>query len=916
MNSFIIFLCSIVPIIIAFFIKLKNDNRERLRLEKEKRISDRNEFIKQLNIRKDQILKIQSKIKSILGQKYISYTELNSINNHIENIRIINAIPIEENPISKIYFSLITFKEESESYREYHNTEFLKKEKIQYKEYFKNLLNHPLDQQQIEVIIQDEDNCLVVAGAGCGKTTTVQGKVNYILKKELAEPHEILLLSFSRLSTGDLEKKLNHLGVECRTFHGFARNIYGKVNGPPHIVEDDVFERLIIKFHNQSLKEDELYLSNYTSFLINGLKVIKNENQFSSYKEYIEYLKDNEFESIKGMLEKKGNYKETINGKTIIKSINNEFVKSGEECYIANLLFINGIEYSYEPPYIFQQKLDDDIKTYDKNKKKYRPDFGIYLNGYNAQTIFEAENPQDNIIYLEHYGIDEFGNTPPFFSAPNKLQTANEAYLELMEWKDKVHDEFGTKLIKTFSYYFTKNSIQEELFTLLINNGVKLNPKTNTEILAILEVAYSKEIKALQKLFGTFITLFKSNGETFNSLRMKNEKSFRGMERIRNFELLNIIEIIHNQYENYLELNKSLDFNDIINHSIKIIQNKEFTHSYKYIIVDEFQDISINRKNLINALKAQSYTKLFAVGDDWQSIYRFGGSDLSLFNKFPQHFGHSIIKKIETTYRFSNPLIDVSSKFILKNPNQTTKTLNSPFEKQTKLILIDSKESSEFNLNDLKNILNIIYEEIGDGICSKSMILLGRYNSDFNKIIPDNKSNLINYKTKLKRKSSIQNGIIALEELEFNKVIPTLTVHKSKGLEADIVILINCESGRLGFPAEISDDLILSLLLSEDDTYPNGEERRAFYVAMTRAKDYFYCYGYKPKLSKFVNEIFENDESVNSGKIICPICEGEMSYKKDVKNQTGVSKFYTCNNFKYGCNNTKFIKIKNENLKI
>ena len=118
---------------------------------------------------------------------------------------------------------------------------------------------------------------------------------------------------------------------------------------------------------------------------------------------------------------------------------------------------------------------------------------------------------------------------------------------------------------------------------------------------------------------------------------------------------------------------------------VPIIENGTVPKRLKYIIIDEFQDISFGRYKLIKALKEQNPgCKTFCVGDDWKSIYQFSGSDITLFKEFQQYFGFTHRSRIETTYRFNEPLIGLSSEFILKNPYQTTKKLKA-FNKRVQL---------------------------------------------------------------------------------------------------------------------------------------------------------------------------------------------------------------------------------------
>ena len=240
---------------------------------------------------------------------------------------------------------------------------------------------------------------------------------------------------------------------------------------------------------------------------------------------------------------------------------------------------------------------------------------------------------------------------------------------------------------------------------------------------------------------------------------------------------------------------------------------EEMREYYDYIIVDEFQDISIDRYKFLKALRGTKPAKLFCVGDDWQSIYRFSGSDMALFNHFSDFFGPTDIKKIENTYRFGEPLVSLSSKFILRNNAQIKKSIR-PYSNDIKTeIFFKSYERQAF-CDEIDSIIKNIPND-------KSIFLLGRYSFD---------DYYLSFKYKCIKDGNRFYYNICGRKIEF------LTVHKSKGLEADYVILLQCNKDIFGFPSQMSDDPILNYVLTQSDNFPFGEERRLFYVAMTRAK--------------------------------------------------------------------------------
>jgi DNA helicase-4 len=236
------------------------------------------------------------------------------------------------------------------------------------------------------------------------------------------------------------------------------------------------------------------------------------------------------------------------------------------------------------------------------------------------------------------------------------------------------------------------------------------------------------------------------------------------------------------------------------------------------------------------------------VGDDWQSIYRFTGSDISLFYSFVDYFGFTKKCEITNTYRFSSELASLTEKFITRNPHQIKKSI-----KANKLLNSKPFKILYYDYNDLE-----IFEKIITSIREKhkecTLLILGRYNSTLEKY----NSSISTIKTKYRNSINID----------------SMTIHKAKGMEADYVILLDVTEGKNGFPSQVIDDDVLNLVLLSDESYPYAEERRLFYVAMTRTKNKFFIINKREEISPFIHEIValygksEDDE--------CPICNGKL----------------------------------------
>jgi DNA helicase-4 len=352
--------------------------------------------------------------------------------------------------------------------------------------------------------------------------------------------------------------------------------------------------------------------------------------------------------------------------------------------------------------------------------------------------------------------------------------------------------------------------VKEKLRKLLSDAGVPIIERTDEELYNLLLPKNSRQEKAFIRLIVTFVTLVKSSCKSIKEI-LQQAKDVDDQRSV--FIIKNIFQPVYDCYLKTLNDSCQIDFTDAILQATEICRTSHPVE-YDYIIVDEFQDISIDRYNFLKALReGKTYAKLYCVGDDWQSIYRFSGSDMALFNQFSEYFGATEINKIETTYRFGEPLVSLSSRFIQRNKAQIQKCIHS-FNPAMKTGL-------EFYPYDRQNYCSIVEQHVASIPLDKSIFLLGRYSFD---------DYYLSFTFKSIKEGNQFYYVIGSRKVEF------LTVHKSKGLEADYVILLQCNKDTYGFPSLVSDDPTLNYVLTKSDQFPYGEERRLFYVAITRAK--------------------------------------------------------------------------------
>lgn len=750
-----------------------------------------------------------------------------------------------------------------------HNEDFIDRETVNRSDFFKQIGGKSLDNQQVQAVIPDEDNVLVIAGAGSGKTLTIEAKIKYLVECLGISADSILPISFTKKSADSMKDRINLPNINPKTFHAFGLGALMDVEKNEPKIFDSNKINILFRSFIKDLSLDDSFLANLTSFFLNYIKIPKSEFEFESLGDYIQYLRDQNYTTYK---------KVSIPYRGML-TYRNEVVKSVQECVIANFLLFNNIEYDYEAQYDYP--MGDS-----SNKKRYLPDFTIKFN--------------DQKIYLEHFGVDRDNNVPKFFAGPNEsYEEARRKYVAGMYWKRETHKNNNTVLVETYSYEFLEDGFLENLRTRLLNAGVPLKPMSEQEIWGVIQDSGSDEVDAFISLVSTFLALMKSNDYDISNLRRQNNKVNKDNflhERTEQFLLL--FEPIYSLYQNYLNETDQIDFNDMITRATEYIESGKYHCPLSYVVIDEFQDLSVGRYKMLAAIRKQNpNVKFYCVGDDWQSIYRFAGSDIALFRDFEKYFGYTITKKIETTYRFSEPLIGMSSDFILKNPNQTVKHLIAPaLGPQTTLSIIESNSPDG---DDTESLVDAIYELVTKhGLrSSDKAYLIGRYNFDIERIRNFNKCFKINYK-----KGSIEylipngNDKGSVIHLEF------VTAHRAKGLEAMYVIVINCNGGKLGFPSEKADDPLLNLLLSSADQFENGEERRLFYVAITRTKKHVILLADKSRKSKFIKEL--QNES-NDRDYRCPKCkEGDLI----LRTSSAFGPFYSCSNFAYGCDYKKTVK--------
>lgn len=681
---------------------------------------------KRINYKKIKIsVKLYNKKMKEIKKKYISIR----IKNELKQDYLATYLCVRKSFIKRIiyYKFLYSYKNIDTIVDNYNNEYLLLEDKINEK-FFNNIGGFPLDLNQRMAVLKDEDNSLVIAGAGSGKSLTIIGKIHYLIQKQYIKENDILCISFTNEATKSLKQKLKKLygyNIDVMTFHKLGLEII-KNNDKKYKITKNELEKIVDEYFRNLNKKDIICVMKY----LNEFVEIKGYYKIETYKTLREIsigLTDN--------------------------------IKTKEEKEIANILYLMEIDYSY-------------IET----------SFG---------GIFKIKG---DCIYYYHF--------------------KNPLYALMCIDKNKKYKS----LYKCMIYY--------DGFYIALKHLLGREIMTSSYEKIYMDMLYNNNdyLTSLKNLLVNFINIYKSSGKSINEIEVKIKKN------TVNYYFFYIFKKVYFLYQEALNNNNLLDVNDLLIKAIELTSNNYNYKMYKYIIIDEFQDTSMVRYSLIHNIIKETNAKLVAVGDDFQSIYRFSGCDIALFINFSTYFPNASLSYINNTYRNSQELINVAGSFVMKNPNQIKKQLkaNKHVHKPIEICYYD----------DLSTELYKINRNLSTG---KSKIILGRNNKDIHllnsSVFGVNKNNVIDKK--------------------YKEVIPYLTVHKSKGLEFDYVFLINVSDSIDGFPSKISGHEILNLVLPKNDSFPFAEERRLFYVALTRAKIKVFIMSPRGNPSIFVKEIEE-----------------------------------------------------------
>ncbi|MCG7848820.1 MAG: UvrD-helicase domain-containing protein [ANME-2 cluster archaeon] len=821
----------LIPFIIGFFIITKA-NRNILKYTKK---INKNIYII-INELKNSNETIKNELsKIIIADKYLTYSVKTTLSEKLNNQLIIlhkiqkKIIILKNSELNNCLDLSIKKVTNSINTVENYNQEFILRKKTEYEFLFKKSTVKLNDEQKTAIITDDKHN-LVVAGAGSGKTEVLIIRIAYLIlrKQNKISPNRILVLAFQNKAAKEIQERLNKrfgIEVKIKTFHSLGNEILRESALNPKM-----------KFNGDNFDFE------YRNFIKNLFKNGEKDPQFQKRLiDYMKYFGDDKYTKKESDFKTKERWYNYMRDLDYI-TLNGTRVKSEGEREIMNFFLshkINGkkIKVQYEQPAEWMEYSNEKGEI-----KKTYPDF--FLPDYN--------------IYIEHWGINENGKVPQWFEK-DTITYKKGMNLKIEKFKQQtkyslIETTYGEFKQKMFFDNLEKK-IVEEIESKNAESKVVLSPLDYSELVQIVWKDCKESLRGIHSDIATFIVKAKTNGFQPNDIQERLEKEGWSKKQIA---FSNIALIIYNEYENELRNKNEIDFSDMINLALIELKKNEqlFENIYDHILIDEYQDISKQRYLLIKALMNKNKNcKLFCVGDDWQSIMGFTGSNLDMFLNFEKYFDHPARTDLSMNYRSIKSIVDAGADLIKFNGNAQLKKKTMANNNEEKKIMVYSYSHEDkwmYQKQTAIHCVDMIKEYLSNGYRPQDIMILCR-------IV--NNPRLIN---PLKEHAKNSNILIGINSRNPN-AIPLMSVHKSKGLQAKVLFLLCVDEGLYGFPCRLEDSLIFEPAMDTKYNNKEEEERRLFYVAITRSKEDVLIYTQKSAKSLFLNEIEKHIDVVDFG---------------------------------------------------
>ena len=694
--------------------------------------------------------------------------------------------------------------------------------------FFDTIEKTPLTDEQARAVVCFDNRVQVLAAAGSGKTSVMVARAAYAVSRGFVAPGRILLLAFNKAAAAELQDRvaarfaaagIDSSGLRASTFHSFGLEVIGRATGEkPRLARwldqgEDV--AMVLRIVDELRDASESFRHRWDLYRL----------LFANAPTDLERTSPTATTARPGR---------PATGHSPARS--SRATANGS---IANFLYLNGVDYVYE--------------TALRRRRQRQP--------RTPSTGPTSTTPTID-VWHEHWALDRDGKPPAEF----------EGYAEGMAWKRDVHARHGTTLVEStwaevmFGDGLTR--LEDELTRL----GLTFDWNPDRPV----SDGRAKPMKHedLARLVRTFMTHVKSNSWTADDLDRRLAADLARLNGFRTRLFLEVYWPIHAAWERRLAADRSVDFEDMLVQAAGHLEAGNIDAGYDLIMVDEFQDASRARARLVRGLVNRPGRFLMAVGDDWQSINRFAGADLSVMTDFEAWFGRGHQLALTTTFRCPQTICDAARTFVSNNPSQFSKPMRSahhdPGPPITVITAGDPGGALACYLDDLSIAVAGGSVPAGrDG--TVSVDVLGRYGFERD-VVP--------------------------RHPPANLHVMFRTVHGSKGLEADYIVIPGMTTGTYGFPGTITDDPVLDLAMPAPETFPHAEERRLFYVALTRARRAVVLITHPQRMSPFVIELLKDPHVTITGNSdapveICPGCgQGRL-----VKRHGKFGPFLGCSTF-------------------
>ena len=693
-----------------------------------------------------------------------------------------------------------------------YNKEFVKQRKKEYS-YLFNKDPLILDEEQKDAVVTDDKYNLVVAGAGAGKTEVLITRIAYLIKRkpDTVQPNRILAIAYQNKDVRQIEHRLHERydidDVEIETFHKLGKVILQMAERKldrNSIVDENKKHEIIRVFYKDRLAQPDFY-----KLFLQYVKTIHDDEKEnnSDKAENLEYAQRRAYFTINNT------------------RVNSKAEKEIMDFFLMNKLNNQPITIEYEP-----------------DLPGFRPDFRL--------TEYD--------LFIEHWALNDKGEVPGWFD-----QTT-EQYKEKMSFKKRWFVENNKTLVETFAHEY--NETNPDRFIELLksrvieklkaqNDGItfEFTPLTYDELVEVVWGPYKDPVDEIVN----FITNAKTYGISPEKIH---EKLRDDRWSKRQLAFGNLAFKIYADYRDYMIETKKIDFEDMINEAVTELEKDRnlCLNVYDHLLIDEYQDISAQRYRLIKKLiEHNPNCKLFCVGDDWQSIMAFSGSNLDFFVNFEKYFEKPAITKISTNYRSIKTIVEAGAQLIKKNSScQISKKTLSSRDEEKAISVLRSPHKGNYRMHyyeqSAEDCLARITEYVKKGFLPQDILVLSRFMRT-----KTHRAYKFHHIIRILMERAHERGIkLICDDARDESKIRVLTVHKSKGLEAKAVFILNVIKDAYGFPCEIEDS---SIYAPARENYPKQdpkeEERRLFYVAMTRAKEDLIIYTWEPSKSEFLEEI-------------------------------------------------------------